>query len=128
MGCLRWGPPAAWNPRRPPRAPPPPPPEGGWRCCWPAPRARAPPIPQLAPAIATVVHERLELGVRHRRRGDAEGREVHRMRPLLVVEDEALVRRCAEQERAPGHRDVTRPVARIDRRRRRRRIRAAEAP
>src|SRR5262249_60450505 len=64
-----------------------------------APPVPAAPIPQLTPAVAAVVHEGLELGMGHRRRGNFEGSNFDGGCPLLVVEDEGLVGRTAEQER-----------------------------
>src|SRR5262249_17940374 len=87
----------------------------------------APSLPELAARVTAVVDERLELGVRHQRGGDAERRDLDRMGPLLVVEDERLVGRGAEQEGAAGHGDVARTVGRIDDRSRPREIEAIEA-
>src|SRR6266545_2767646 len=74
----------------------------------------APAPPELAPAVSIVIDEGLELGIRHRRRGDSKGGDLDGVRPLLVVEDERLVVRGAEHERAATDLDVTRPIRDID--------------
>src|SRR6185295_19809024 len=73
----------------------------------PVPSARA---PEFSPRISALVHEGLELRVRHRRGADAERLQRHRVGPFLVVEHEWLVAARAEHEGATGDTDVARLV------------------
>ena len=58
--------------------------------------------------VAAVVGEGGVLGLGHCGAGDAEGLQGHGVGPLLVVEDEGLVRRRPEHERPTGEIDVSR--------------------
>src|SRR6185503_6946372 len=55
--------------------------------------------PQLAASVAAVVHEAGELRLRDGAPRDAEGTNLDRVRPLLVVEDERLAGIRSHQER-----------------------------
>src|SRR5438132_6050326 len=74
------------------------------------------PFPERPPPVPAVLHELLELRVRHRGRGDTERPYLDGMRPFLVVEDEGLVGCRPEGEGATRDSDVTRAVGRIQRR------------
>src|SRR5262249_61389603 len=75
----------------------------------PGPAHRAPEFPS---AIAAAVYESGELGVRHRRLGNPERRDLDLVGPLLVVEDEAIGAGPASPPAPAGHLDVASPRAR----------------
>ena len=72
----------------------------------PGPARRAPEFPS---AITAVVDERGELGIRNRGLGNPERRDVDLVRPLLVVENEAIGGGRAEPPAPAGHLDVASP-------------------
>src|SRR5207237_5778519 len=77
------------------------------RCALaPGPARRAPEFPS---AITAVVDERGELGIRNRGLGNPERRDVDLMRPLLVVDIEAIGGGRAEPPARAGHLDVDTP-------------------
>src|SRR5262249_21542157 len=78
----------------------------------PAPPRRA---PQFGATVAVVRHECGELGLGHRGAGDGKRPQRGRVRPLLVVEDERLVRACPEVERPPRDLHVARQRPRATR-------------
>src|SRR5262249_15050219 len=69
-------------------------------------------IPKLPALVATVIHERGELGVRHRRPRNYKWLHFDRMRPHFIIEDEMRARIAAEQEGASGDLGVSQPFHR----------------
>src|SRR5262249_13662091 len=80
----------------------------GGEALAPGPARRAPEFPS---AIAAAVYEGGELGVRDRRLGNPERRDLDLVGPLLVVEDEPIGGGRAELPAPAGHLDVTSPRA-----------------
>src|SRR5262249_14333761 len=74
----------------------------------PVPARRAPEFP---PAIAALLYERGELGVADGGFGDAERCDFDGVRPLLIVENEAIGRRRTELPAPAGHGDIALPRA-----------------
>src|SRR5262249_26906164 len=73
-----------------------------------------PPAPELPPRVPGVVDERLVLGIGDRRCRDAKRLDLDLVPPLLVVEDERLVRGGAEAEAASRDSDVVQAIPGID--------------
>src|SRR5262249_33437907 len=69
------------------------------------------PPPQIPPAVTAPFYESCELGVRHRRFGNPERRDLELVGPLLVIEDEALGGGRAKTPAPAGHLDVASPRA-----------------
>src|SRR5262249_32276415 len=78
----------------------------GGEALAPGPARRAPEFP---PAIAAAVYESRELGVRDRRLGNPERRDLDLVGPLLVVEDEAIGGGRADPPPPAGHLDAASP-------------------
>ena len=66
-------------------------------------------IPKLPALVATVIHERGELGVRHRRPRNRKWFHFDWMRPHFIIEDEMPGWIAAEQEGASGNLGVSQP-------------------